>query len=110
MDTHEIHKKVEEALGTGEGELGRVIHTFKCERPFKGGGSKSVVVEILDCGPDLPERLVHNRYIVTAYDEDGRYATGNGGDTIEVAIATTHWHKLDSDPPDNAAEPWRGVF
>lgn len=75
------------------------------------GDRRSVVVEILDAGQELSSVRALDRYVVYAYEEDGRFATCNGADTIATALATVHWHDLDRDPdPGRAKAPWRALF
>ena len=69
-----------------------VIRTFKGYREDASGQVREVTVEVWQAGPGAPYR-----YVVDATDEGGRVATGNGGDSIDTAIATTHWEKLDRD-------------
>lgn len=96
MDTETIRQRVLEASGAGE--LYSVIAAFKGYREHKTEGQKEIVVEVRDLGNDSPDRLRPYRYVVRATDEDGRVATGNGGATVDEAIATTHWHELDGRP------------
>lgn len=35
------------------------------------------------------------RFSVVATDEDGRQASGNSGDKLNVVLATVHWEDLD---------------
>jgi hypothetical protein len=92
-------------------ELYSVIATFKGSREHKRDGMKSIIIEVLDMGPGGPENLQPYRFLVRAYDEDGRYATGNGGESIDIAIATVHWGDLDDKPRiEHATNPWKAMF
>ena len=68
------------------------VTTFRCYRRTKAGDTQLVIVEILDMGPQHP--LV--RYHCVALTEDGRFATGNPADSIDVALAIVHWAILRS--------------
>jgi hypothetical protein len=67
-----------------------VAHTFECYRNRKDGSTQKVNVRILDYGPGS-----HARYTVVAVADDGAAATGNPGETIQVALAMVHWGDLD---------------
>ena len=58
-------------------------------------GDERVTVEIRDFGHRDPA----HRYLCCAKTNDGRVASGNGAETPEMAIAITHWYKLESEPP-----------
>ena len=91
MDMEEVRQQIKQ-----KGKFTQLHHvaTFKGYRDNEQGRTRWVTVEIWDAGPDA-----HYRYRVIATDEDGRKATGNGGDTISQAIFTTHWEDLDRDRP-----------
>lgn len=65
--------------------------SFQCYRKAKDGRVQEVLVEIHDSGPDHSP----NRYHVVATSVDGRSASGNPGDSIDVALAFVHWWELD---------------
>ncbi len=68
------------------------VTTFKGYRKRKDGAIKEITVEVLDGGPT--DQL---RYHVVATDEDGRGASGNPANTLDVVLATVHWGDLDRD-------------
>lgn len=51
---------------------------------------REVWVDVEDYGPQSPVR-----WRVTANDRQGRIATGNGADKLDVALAIVHWEQLD---------------
>ena len=81
------------------------VSTFRCHRRKASGDSQTVVVEVLDAGADAPSSL---RYHAVAFTEEGQFATGNPGKTIDEALAIVHWGKLDQPPEDTGAwKYWR---
>jgi hypothetical protein len=67
------------------------VRVFKGYRKRKDGGIKEVTIEIHDRGSELPA----GRYRVIATDEDGRQASGNGDNALDVVLSTVHWYRLD---------------
>jgi hypothetical protein len=66
------------------------VTTFKCYREAADGRTQEVTVEIHDRGPgDAP------RYSCVARSDDGKGASGNSNDTLEVVLSTLHWSNLD---------------
>jgi predicted RNA binding protein YcfA (HicA-like mRNA interferase family) len=66
--------------------------SFECYRERKSGGVQTVTVEVLDAGSSVQPSL---RYHIHAIGEDGKKATGNPADSIDVLLATVHWGDLD---------------
>lgn len=60
-------------------------------RDTASGGVQEIHIEVLDAGPSKP----HIRYQVTATSDEGKKATGNPSESLEVALAIVHWHDLD---------------
>jgi len=68
------------------------VTTFKGYRPDASGEQRRVTVEVWETlNDDMP------RYWIEARDEDGREATGNGNDSLALALQTLHWQDLDRD-------------
>lgn len=67
----------------------RHVTTFK---GYWGENEEEVTIEIEDYGPDCD--VPSQRYRVHAVTKSGRIATGNGAESIAMAIMTTHWDKL----------------
>ena len=66
------------------------VTTFKCYRKSADGRTQEVTVEILDRGlGDSP------RYSCVARSDDGKTASGNSADRIDVVLHTLHWGDLD---------------
>ena len=66
------------------------VTTFRCYRQSADGRTQEVTVEILDKGPgDSP------RYSCVARSDDGKAASGNSADQIDVVLSTLHWWDLD---------------
>lgn len=68
-----------------------IVHTFRCWRDTKDGGAEEVTVSILDRGPEARA----SRYTCEVTTADGRRASGNANDNVQVAIAVVHWENLD---------------
>lgn len=68
--------------------------SFECSRKAKDGSEQEVLVEILDAGPDVEKPQL--RYQCVATTKDGKIATGNPADSIDVALSIVHWHDLDN--------------
>jgi hypothetical protein len=67
--------------------------SFECYRKAKDGTEQEVLVEILDGGTDVdPQR----RYHCSATTKDGKMATGNPAESIEVVLSLVHWDELDN--------------
>lgn len=67
------------------------VTTFTCFRERRdGGGTQEVTVSILDAGPSKPDL----RYHVSAKSNDGKSATGNPAERLDVALALVHWGDL----------------
>lgn len=96
MDMNDIGEVVLQQLRTVSGckELYHVT-TLKGQRLDKQGGRVEVVIEIEDWGPSLPGGL--HRFQVSAHDNYGRTAVGNGGADLATAIALVHWTDLDKE-------------
>src|SRR3712207_9118855 len=58
------------------------VTTFKCYRETADGGPKEVIVEIHDSGPEVEGA----RYSCEARSDDGKEASGNRADRVEVAL------------------------
>jgi hypothetical protein len=66
------------------------VTTFKCYREASDGHTQEVTVEILDRGlGDVP------RYSCVARSDDGKAASGNSADSVDVVLSTLHWWDLD---------------
>ena len=89
MDIKEITSRLEQQADFFE--VYEVIREFEAYRHTKSGEDQKVTVRILDAGPD--EGM--NRYTVDAESEDGKRATGNAYDTIDMALSGVHWQDLD---------------
>ena len=63
---------------------------FECYRNAKNGSVQEVLVKILDSGQSEGQR-----YHCIATSKDGKTATGNPAESIELAISWVHWHDLD---------------
>lgn len=90
MDSEAIEIREDIRQVSGIRDLVRVVHTFTGHRKNRAGKMKAVTVEIREEMPGASYR-----YSVKATDEDGREATGQGGDTVQTALFTTHWDNLD---------------
>ena len=77
------------AEGTGTYQ---VVATFRTYRKRRDGNHQLVYVELLDSGTPGDYR-----WLVEAKGEAGDRASGNGGPTPQMALATTHWAALDGD-------------
>ncbi|KPL87568.1 hypothetical protein [Herpetosiphon geysericola] len=73
-------------------EVARVLETFELVRNAKDGRVQCVTVQILDNGTRANP---HYRYGCFATADDGRTATGNPDESIEMAIKLMHWEHLD---------------
>jgi hypothetical protein len=80
------------------------VTTFRCYRRSRETSMQEVIVEILDMGPNAQADL---RYSCHASTEDGRFATGNPGKTIDEALAIVHWGDLDRPPQAGTPPHWR---
>jgi hypothetical protein len=68
------------------------VTTFKCYRETADGGPKGITVEIRDSGPEMEGA----RYsCVARSNDDGKAASGNPHDRVEVALSSVHWWDLD---------------
>ncbi len=65
------------------------VTTFKCYRETADGGPQEVTVEIHDAGPEVEGA----RYSCVARS-DGKEASGNSHDRVEVVLSSVHWWKL----------------
>jgi hypothetical protein len=76
------------------GDLSEVyeITTFKGYRRDETGQPVEVTVEVGDSG-----KPGDYRWIVTATDYRGRVGGTNGGGSLDEALGTVHWEKLDRD-------------
>ena len=87
MGDHETIAKTLTALGFHS--FGNVT-TFKGYRKSASGDDQHVTVEISENrSGDMP------RYWVKARDDQGRPATGNGHDDLDLALRGVHWQDLD---------------
>lgn len=94
MTDEEVSKVFEKLSGPliGGSEIYR-IERFQMVRTRKDDGRDvSVVVDVLDGGPDAGLR----RYLVKARDDEGRSTMGNGASKLDVALNGVHWNNLDS--------------
>ncbi len=66
------------------------VTTFKCYRKTADGRTQEVTVEILDAGPEVEG----DRYRCVARS-DGKAASGNPHDRVEVVLSSVHWWDLD---------------
>ena len=66
------------------------VTTFKCYRETAGGRTQEVTVEIQDEGPEVEGA----RYSCVARSDDGKAASGNPADRVEVALSFVHWGDL----------------
>jgi hypothetical protein len=78
-------------LGYGRFSEAYHVTTFECYRETKDGRNQRVEVRVLDAGPEAAKL----RYSVYATSEDGKAATGNSAETVELAMALVHWGNLD---------------
>jgi hypothetical protein len=78
------------------------VTTFRCYRTAANGVPQTVIVNVLDAGPDVPSDL---RYSCVALTQEGHFAAGNPGGTIDEALAIVHWGQLDR-PPEHT-NYWR---
>jgi hypothetical protein len=69
------------------------VTTFKCYRETADGGLQEVTVEIHDAGPEMEGA----RYscVARTNDDDGKTASGNPHDRVEVVLSSVHWWDLD---------------
>lgn len=67
--------------------------SFECIRNLGTGEMQTVEVTILDAGPDGDPQL---RYRCVATTQDGKMATGNPADSIDMAVMIVHWQELDA--------------
>ena len=65
--------------------------SFRCFRKAENGNDQEVNVDILDAGPDAGQL----RYHCVAKSEDGKMATGNPAESIEIVLFGLHWYDLD---------------
>jgi hypothetical protein len=79
------------------------VTSFRCYRRTSDDEMQTLIVEIHDAGPDVTPEL---RYSCMALTEDGRFATGNPGRSIEEALAIVHWGELDQ-PAKEGWKYWR---
>jgi hypothetical protein len=88
MDTYEARRLLEKLPGLVSAAAEQ---RFRCFRETKDGGTEEVTVTILDRGPESGG----TRYLCEVTTEDGRRASGNASDNVQVAISVVHWYKLD---------------
>src|SRR5437870_4059510 len=96
INPDEVRTRLTRLSGLNMDEIYHVT-TFRCYRRASSGAMQTVIVEIHDAGPDGPADL---RYSCMALAEDGQFATGNPGPSVEVAFAIVHWGELDRPPVD----------
>jgi hypothetical protein len=84
----EILDTLKSVLGAFEAHLRTEYIVYRHKR---GGGVQEVRVEVLDAGPSMGPVRFH----VSAKSDDGRTATGNPAESLEIALATVHWGDLD---------------
>lgn len=60
-------------------------------RKNREGVVQEVRIEVLDAGPAMAPIRFH----VQAKADNGRTATGNPSESLEIALATLHWEELD---------------
>ncbi len=68
-------------------------HVFECVRDPGDGEIQTIDVTIFDAGEDVDPQL---RYRCTAMTQDGKMATGNPADSVDMAIRIVHWQDLAS--------------
>jgi len=68
------------------------VRTFTGARRDASGETVNVTVEITDSG--MPG---DDRWFVMATDDRGRRGGTNGGASLDEALGTVHWEKLDRD-------------
>ena len=66
------------------------VTTVKCYRETADGRTQEVTVEILDVGPEVED----GRYSCVARSDDGKAASGNPADRVEVVLSSVHWSDL----------------
>ena len=67
------------------------VTTFNCLRETADGGQQEVTVEIHDAGPGVEG----TRYRCVARSADGKAASGNPHDRVNVVLSSVHWSDLD---------------
>ena len=93
MDEHDVQKAIKKLREVVPGRPEVYQKTeFQCYRTRKDGSVQDVTVTIHDAGMNSPADL---RYHVQAEADDGAKATGNPGNSIEVALSIVHWGNLD---------------
>jgi len=90
LEIDEMLEMVKKASGAAE--LYHVT-TFRGYRPDEKGNQREITIEVLDMGPGH----LAGRYTIVAEDKQGRTATGNGDDSLDVALHIVHWDELDRD-------------
>jgi hypothetical protein len=89
MENSERNQVVDILKRYGNGDAW-VTHTFGFVRTSDKRSEHIVNVEVYEriSGPG-------NRFSVVATDENGRQASGNSADKLDVVLATVHWEDLD---------------
>lgn len=64
---------------------------YEVYRNKKDGGTQKVNIAVYDSGPSMRS----SRYHVVATSDDGRTATGNPAESLEITMAIVHWGALD---------------
>ena len=67
------------------------VTTFKCYRKTADERMQEVTVEIHDAVPEVEGA----RYSCVARSDDGKAASGNPADRVEVVLSSVHWSDLD---------------
>src|SRR3712207_2292457 len=65
------------------------VRTFKGYRQGKDGENHAITVQVHERPPGAG-----TRYYVVVTDDRGCWAWGDGGPTLDVALAAVHWHRL----------------
>jgi hypothetical protein len=73
-------------------ELSQVTTFIGYRKRKPDGEVHKVTIEVWDAGPGTVQR-----YMVVATDEDGRQASGNPFDRLDLTLDMVHWFDLDRD-------------
>lgn len=88
----DIREAVEGLKRYGDFTEAYEVHSFETYRRTGDGQSQTVVVKILDGGPDAGD----SRYAVEASTEDGKKVTRGGhAESVDVALGITRFYELD---------------
>lgn len=90
MEPEKIAQKLRDSGGMAE--VWHEVERFDCYRETGRGGARKVTVRVIK---QVGHKDGHTRYMIDATSEDGKRATGNAQETIDLAIQLTHWGELD---------------